>query len=82
MPAWSIPGSQRVLNPIIRFIRIKISTAVFSSAWPRWSEPVMFGGAIITENFLVLFPGRLSGLKKPDFSQSLYILSSTSLGLY
>ena len=50
MPAWSVPGTQRVLKPSMRFIRTSTSWRVLLSAWPMWSEPVTFGGGITTLN--------------------------------
>ncbi len=50
MPAWSVPGSQSVSNPLIFFQRMSTSWSVAVSAWPRWSEPVTFGGGSTIEN--------------------------------
>ena len=44
MPAWSVPGSQRQLKPLIRFHRMSTSWMDAVRACPRCSEPVMFGG--------------------------------------
>lgn len=34
------------LNPCIRFRRTRASIRVCSKAWPRWREPVTFGGGM------------------------------------
>ena len=44
MPAWSMPGSQQALKPLMRFQRMSTSSMVAVSAWPRCSEPVTLGG--------------------------------------
>ncbi len=46
MPAWSVPGIQRVSYPCIRRHRMRISCSVLFSACPRWSAPVTFGGGM------------------------------------
>jgi hypothetical protein len=46
MPAWSVPGCQRVLKPSIRFMRIITSCRVSLRPWPMCSEPVTFGGGM------------------------------------
>ena len=50
MPAWSVPGTQRVLKRSMRFMRTMTSCRVMSSAWPMCSEPVTFGGGMTIEN--------------------------------
>ena len=49
MPAWSVPGSQRVLWPCIRCQRTSRSWMVTVRACPMCSEPVMFGGGMTME---------------------------------
>src|SRR5215471_12433892 len=49
MPAWSIPGKYKVLNPRMRCHRVRMSISVWSSMWPMCSEPVTFGGGITME---------------------------------
>jgi hypothetical protein len=44
MPAWSVPGTQRVLKPLMRFQRMRMSWMVPVSAWPRCRLPVTLGG--------------------------------------
>ena len=46
MPAWSVPGIQRALNPCIRFHRVSTSWRVLLSACPMCSAPVTFGGGM------------------------------------
>jgi len=55
MPAWSVPGIHITLKPRMRCHRLSRSCTATVSAWPRWSEPVTFGGGRQMENF-----GRLS----------------------
>ena len=50
--AWSVPGSQSVLKPSIRFIRTSTSWSVLFSAWPQWSAAVTLGGGMTIENVL------------------------------
>ena len=47
MPAWSVPGSQRVGTPLIRRQRTRASSMAFSRAWPRCSSPVTLGGGMM-----------------------------------
>ena len=61
MPAWSVPGTQSVLNPSMRFMRTSTSCSVLLSAWPQWSDPVTFGGGITMLNAL---PGRAGSAPK------------------
>ena len=49
MPAWSVPGSHRVLKPESLFQRMRTSCSVAVSAWPMCSEPVTLGGGITME---------------------------------
>ena len=46
MPAWSVPGCQRVSKPSIRFIRMSTSCRVKVKAWPMCSAPVTLGGGM------------------------------------
>ena len=55
IPAWSVPGIHSTLYPRILCHRDSRSCTATVSAWPRWSEPVTFGGGRQIENF-----GRLS----------------------
>ena len=50
MPAWSVPGSQRQLKPLMRFQRMRMSWMVAVSAWPMCSEPVTLGGGRTMQN--------------------------------
>ena len=50
MPAWSVPGSQRVTRPHMRFQRVVTSISVCSSMCPMWSEPVTLGGGMTRAN--------------------------------
>ena len=50
MPAWSVPGSHKVLNPCIRFQRTSASIWVCSSMCPMCSDPVTLGGGMTMEN--------------------------------
>ena len=50
MPAWSVPGKYKVLYPIIRCQRVRMSISVCSSMCPMCSEPVTFGGGMTIEN--------------------------------
>ena len=58
MPAWSVPGSQRVLSPSMRCQRTVTSICVCSSMWPMWSEPVTLGGGMTSEKYA---PGARDG---------------------
>src|ERR1022692_1479472 len=49
MPAWSVPGSHRVLSPRMRCQRMVTSISACSSMWPMWSEPVTLGGGMTRE---------------------------------
>src|SRR5271154_1587367 len=49
MPAWSVPGRYSVLNPRMRCQRVRMSISVWSSMWPRCSEPVTLGGGMTME---------------------------------
>ncbi len=46
MPAWSVPGCQRVSWPRIRCQRVRMSCNVLLKAWPMCSEPVTLGGGM------------------------------------
>ena len=48
--AWSRPGRNSVGRPCIRAWRIIRSSTVVRWAWPRCSEPVMFGGGWMIVN--------------------------------
>ena len=62
MPAWSVPGCQRVSWPRIRCQRTRMSCSVLLKACPMCSEPVTLGGGITTEKcgapVLALAPAR------------------------
>src|ERR1017187_3188073 len=49
IPAWSVPGSHRVLSPRMRCQRMGTSISACSSMWPMWSEPVTLGGGMTRE---------------------------------
>ena len=49
MPAWSVPGSQSALKPLMRFQRVSRSCRVDCSAWPMCSRPVTLGGGIMMQ---------------------------------
>src|SRR5438045_6961265 len=80
IPAWSVPGSQSVLNPLMRFQRTMMSCSVMTSAWPMCSRPVTFGGGMTIENF-GLSRSR-SGVKYSPSSQKRYQRCSKSFGSY
>ena len=44
MPAWSVPGTHRVLKPRMRWYRVRLSMIVWLNAWPMCSVPVTLGG--------------------------------------
>ncbi len=44
MPAWSMPGIQQTLKPLMRLKRTTASSMVAVSAWPMCSAPVTLGG--------------------------------------
>ena len=44
MPAWSVPGTQRVRSPRMRCQRARMSISVWLSMWPMCSRPVTLGG--------------------------------------
>ena len=48
--ASALPGSHSAQYPLMRFQRMSTSWIVSSSAWPRWSWPVTFGGGITMVN--------------------------------
>ena len=78
MPAWSVPGSQSTLNPLMRFQRMRMSWMVAVSAWPRCREPVTLGGGRTMEK-----AGRdrsfSSAWKYPRSSHVRYQRGSTSV---
>ena len=47
MPAWSVPGCQRVLRPCMRRKRIRASMMALLKPWPMCRLPVTFGGGIM-----------------------------------
>ena len=52
IPAWSVPGSQRVLSPIMRCHRIRRSCITLSMACPMCRAPVTLGrGIMMTKRF-------------------------------
>ena len=81
IPAWSVPGCQRVSSPFIRCQRTRISCSVLLKAWPMCKLPVTFGGGIITEKAgcpgLALAPAA----KALASSQSFEIRASASAGV-
>src|SRR3989344_882448 len=89
-PAWSKPGSHRVLKPCILLYRVIMSSMVITKPCPALREPLAFVGGMIIVKGLLKFGfveglstqgGCASGAKNPESSQILYILSSVSLGL-
>mmetsp|Transcript_8804 Transcript_8804/g.16290 ORF Transcript_8804/g.16290 Transcript_8804/m.16290 type:complete len:210 (-) Transcript_8804:235-864(-) len=81
IPAWSVPGSQSVGEPRMRWNRVMISSNATNIAWPMCSLPVTFGGGIeMTKHCWSESPS--AGLKYPDSSHHLYSRSSTSAGEY
>ena len=78
MPAWSVPGSQSVLKPLIFFQRMSTSWSVAVRAWPRWSEPVTLGGGRTIEKW-GREPSFSSPWKQPRSVQKRYQRASTSL---
>ena len=46
MPAWSVPGSQSVGRPRMRWKRAMMSCSVTNMAWPMCRRPVTFGGGM------------------------------------
>ena len=80
MPAWSVPGSQSVLNPLIRRQRTRTSCIVWLRAWPMCSMPVTFGGGITTEYGVP--PSDGSAWKYPFFSHIGYHLASAAFASY
>ena len=80
IPAWSVPGIQRVLYPDILFHLTNTSWIDSSRIWPIWRIPVTFGGGItIAKLFL---SGLVVALKYHLSSQIFHHLGSISLGLY
>src|SRR5215813_2163129 len=67
MPAWSVPGSQRVLWPIIRCQRMVTSISVCSSMCPMWRTPVTLGGGMTREK-----AGRGSLLEAANTPESIH----------
>mmetsp|Transcript_57524 Transcript_57524/g.168962 ORF Transcript_57524/g.168962 Transcript_57524/m.168962 type:complete len:223 (+) Transcript_57524:2855-3523(+) len=85
MPAWSMPGTQRVTWPHILCQRVSASSIAPVSAWPRWREPVTLGGGITMMNLwlsAVCLEAFASGVKNPSFSHQEFQADSTALGLY
>src|SRR4051812_3931227 len=78
MLAWSLPGTQHALNPLILAFLTRISCTVSLSVWPICSTPVTLGGGITT-----VYAGLSSGLllKYCCSIQCLYHLSSVAEGL-
>ena len=50
MPAWSVPGTQSVFSPFIRWKRTSASMIVCWNACPMCSVPVTFGGGSWMQN--------------------------------
>ncbi len=78
MEAWSLPGTQQALKPLMRALRTSISCTVSLRVCPICSTPVTLGGGITTVKGL-----RPSGtLLKYFFSfQCAVHFSSTAAGL-
>ena len=51
IPAWSVPGTQRVFLPCIRAWRVSPSMMVWLNACPIWSVPVTLGGGSWMQKF-------------------------------
>mmetsp|Transcript_49822 Transcript_49822/g.153863 ORF Transcript_49822/g.153863 Transcript_49822/m.153863 type:complete len:240 (-) Transcript_49822:2979-3698(-) len=85
MPAWSVPGTQRVTSPHIRCQRESESSMAQVSVWPRCREPVTFGGGMTMMNLLdsfVCLDLAASGVKNPRFSHQRFQADSTAVGSY
>ena len=50
MPAWSVPGTQSVFSPFMRWYRASVSMIVCWNACPMWSVPVTLGGGSWMQN--------------------------------
>jgi hypothetical protein len=50
MPAWSVPGTQSVLKPFMRWYRVRLSMMVWLNACPMCSVPVTLGGGSWMQN--------------------------------
>ena len=78
MPAWSLPGTHRVILPLIRLNLVMASSTLLVRAWPKCNFPVTLGGGITIMKTpsggasLTLFRP-YSGLKKPSFSHQEYL---------
>ncbi len=70
MPAWSVPGCHSTSRPRIRSKRMRMSWMVLSSAWPRCSDPVTFGGGMTMVNGLAPGPAPAPALNAPAFSHA------------
>ncbi len=80
MPAWSIPGCQRVLKPSIRWKRMSASSRVQRCAWPMCSEPVTLGGGMGMTYAGRVSAGSSMASKTPLSSQNAYQRDSTWAG--
>ena len=67
IPAWSVPGTQRVGTPVILLYLMIISCRLLFKAWPMWRTPVTFGGGMTT----VKCPSPLLGANSPFSFHSL-----------
>src|SRR4051812_35531438 len=78
MLAWSLPGTQQVLKPLIRAFLIRMSCTVSLRVCPMCNTPVTFGGGIT-----MVYGGLSSGelLKYFLSIQCLYHLSSVFAGI-
>ena len=86
MPAWSEPGTHRVIFPGILWYLVMVSSTMLVRACPRWSLPVTLGGGMTimktTSGGTSLTPFLpYSGLEKPLFSHQEYQAASTYWGL-
>ncbi len=50
--AWSLPGTQQALKPLMRALRTNMSCTVSLRVWPMCNTPVTLGGGITTVNGL------------------------------
>ena len=82
MPAWSEPGTHRVIFPGILWYLVMVSSTLLVRACPRWSSPVTLGGGMTImktpsggTSLTPFLP--YSGLKKPLFSYQEYQAAST-----
>src|SRR5690606_24342323 len=54
MEAWSLPGTQQALNPLMRALRTRMSCTVELRVCPMCNTPVTLGGGMTTVNGFLL----------------------------